>query len=321
MKFKRARYLEEGNLLLVTEASRRRHRPDPLDDWLLHWRTLAPLYRASTGAASGHAHCAARPFNLIARRTCADYKHRAPFGVPESETCARCGTCQSHSPHRRCPIDTGERTLVMDPYGNHYSIEPLHHHQQQQHQHEYSQHQPDYHQADSSTFYDESLGAPSDDSSFSDAESSSCGAYSSPDQRSENGGTGNASSSSSSGSRTWRRKRRCGHQQVHQRQAANLRERRRMQSINDAFEGLRTHIPTLPYEKRLSKVMSNAFRRPSFLSAALPWNFRALRFTSRYLRVVRAALCNSKLIIRVKSALLLCLRVCYLRSVYQQLIV
>jgi len=40
-----------------------------------------------------------------------------------------------------------------------------------------------------------------------------------------------------------------------QRQAANLRERRRMQSINEAFEGLRTHIPTLPYEKRLSKVI------------------------------------------------------------------
>ncbi|UYV66144.1 PTF1A [Cordylochernes scorpioides] len=39
-----------------------------------------------------------------------------------------------------------------------------------------------------------------------------------------------------------------------QRHAANLRERRRMQSINDAFEGLRAHIPTLPYEKRLSKV-------------------------------------------------------------------
>lgn len=33
-----------------------------------------------------------------------------------------------------------------------------------------------------------------------------------------------------------------------------MRERRRMQSINEAFEGLRTHIPTLPYEKRLSKV-------------------------------------------------------------------
>jgi transcription factor 1a len=27
-----------------------------------------------------------------------------------------------------------------------------------------------------------------------------------------------------------------------------------MQSINDAFEGLRAHIPTLPYEKRLSQV-------------------------------------------------------------------
>ncbi|XP_053624522.1 alpha-enolase-like [Plodia interpunctella] len=47
---------------------------------------------------------------------------------------------------------------------------------------------------------------------------------------------------------------RCPQQQIQQRQAANLRERRRMQSINDAFEGLRAHIPTLPYEKRLSKV-------------------------------------------------------------------
>ncbi|XP_022189447.2 pancreas transcription factor 1 subunit alpha isoform X1 [Nilaparvata lugens] len=46
----------------------------------------------------------------------------------------------------------------------------------------------------------------------------------------------------------------CPQQQMQQRQAANLRERRRMQSINDAFEGLRAHIPTLPYEKRLSKV-------------------------------------------------------------------
>lgn len=43
-------------------------------------------------------------------------------------------------------------------------------------------------------------------------------------------------------------------QQIQQRQAANMRERRRMQSINEAFEGLRAHIPTLPYEKRLSKV-------------------------------------------------------------------
>ncbi|KAI5699933.1 hypothetical protein M8J76_003843 [Diaphorina citri] len=51
-----------------------------------------------------------------------------------------------------------------------------------------------------------------------------------------------------------RRRTKCPQQQIIQRQAANLRERRRMQSINDAFEGLRAHIPTLPYEKRLSKV-------------------------------------------------------------------
>lgn len=51
-----------------------------------------------------------------------------------------------------------------------------------------------------------------------------------------------------------RRKPRCPTQQVQQRQAANQRERKRMQSINDGFEGLREHIPTLPYEKRLSKV-------------------------------------------------------------------
>ncbi|PZQ46211.1 MAG: hypothetical protein DI551_05530 [Micavibrio aeruginosavorus] len=42
--------------------------------------------------------------------------------------------------------------------------------------------------------------------------------------------------------------------QSQQRQAANMRERRRMQNINEAFEGLRSHIPTLPYEKKLSKV-------------------------------------------------------------------
>ncbi|XP_045624902.1 pancreas transcription factor 1 subunit alpha-like [Procambarus clarkii] len=51
-----------------------------------------------------------------------------------------------------------------------------------------------------------------------------------------------------------RRRRMCPLTQVRQRQAANMRERRRMASINDAFEGLRSHIPTMPYEKRLSKV-------------------------------------------------------------------
>ncbi|CAG0893992.1 unnamed protein product [Cyprideis torosa] len=45
-----------------------------------------------------------------------------------------------------------------------------------------------------------------------------------------------------------------------QRQAANVRERKRMlsrppaSSINSAFEELRLHVPTFPYEKRLSKI-------------------------------------------------------------------
>ena len=51
-----------------------------------------------------------------------------------------------------------------------------------------------------------------------------------------------------------KRRRKSPSQQIAQRHAANLRERKRMQSINEAFEGLRHHIPTLPYEKRLSKV-------------------------------------------------------------------
>ncbi|KAK9500553.1 hypothetical protein O3M35_001797 [Rhynocoris fuscipes] len=40
-----------------------------------------------------------------------------------------------------------------------------------------------------------------------------------------------------------------------QRQAANIRERKRMlSSINSAFDQLRGHVPTFPYEKRLSKI-------------------------------------------------------------------
>jgi hypothetical protein len=50
------------------------------------------------------------------------------------------------------------------------------------------------------------------------------------------------------------RKYRSKHGPNHQRQAANMRERRRMQSINEAFELLRTQLPTLPYEKKISKV-------------------------------------------------------------------
>lgn len=36
--------------------------------------------------------------------------------------------------------------------------------------------------------------------------------------------------------------------------AANVRERKRMMSINSGFEELRHHVPTFPYEKRLSKI-------------------------------------------------------------------
>uniref|UniRef100_A0A8D2KY13 BHLH domain-containing protein n=1 Tax=Varanus komodoensis TaxID=61221 RepID=A0A8D2KY13_VARKO len=39
-----------------------------------------------------------------------------------------------------------------------------------------------------------------------------------------------------------------------QRHAANVRERKRMLSINSAFDELRGHVPTFPYEKRLSKI-------------------------------------------------------------------
>lgn len=70
-----------------------------------------------------------------------------------------------------------------------------------------------------------------------------------------------------------RRRSACPQQQIQQRQAANLRERRRMQSINDAFEGLRAHIPTLPYEKRLSKVdtLKLAIGYIAFLAELVSW--------------------------------------------------
>lgn len=39
-----------------------------------------------------------------------------------------------------------------------------------------------------------------------------------------------------------------------QRQAANIRERKRMFSLNDAFDRLRRKVPTFAYEKRLSRI-------------------------------------------------------------------
>ena len=44
----------------------------------------------------------------------------------------------------------------------------------------------------------------------------------------------------------------CGYYEP--RVVANVRERKRMLSINSAFEELRLHIPTFPYERRLSKI-------------------------------------------------------------------
>lgn len=90
---------------------------------------------------------------------------------------------------------------------------------------------------------------PSSYDSCSSSSGDACSPYSADrDQENAHGGGGGG------GGGHRRKKRKCPQQQVHQRQAANMRERKRMQSINDAFEGLRTHIPTLPYEKRLSKV-------------------------------------------------------------------
>ena len=41
---------------------------------------------------------------------------------------------------------------------------------------------------------------------------------------------------------------------VQQRRAANIRERRRMFNLNEAFDRLRTKVPTFAYEKRLSRI-------------------------------------------------------------------
>jgi hypothetical protein len=39
-----------------------------------------------------------------------------------------------------------------------------------------------------------------------------------------------------------------------QRRAANIRERRRMFNLNEAFDRLRRKVPTFAYEKRLSRI-------------------------------------------------------------------
>uniref|UniRef100_A0A8C6SGE1 Fer3-like bHLH transcription factor n=1 Tax=Neogobius melanostomus TaxID=47308 RepID=A0A8C6SGE1_9GOBI len=49
---------------------------------------------------------------------------------------------------------------------------------------------------------------------------------------------------------------------VVQRQAANVRERKRMFSLNEAFDELRRKVPTFAYEKRLSRI--ETLRLPPF---------------------------------------------------------
>jgi len=57
----------------------------------------------------------------------------------------------------------------------------------------------------------------------------------------------------SSGAGTTKRKRR-RIITADQRRAANVRERRRMSHLNDAFDGLRKRVPTFAYEKKLSRI-------------------------------------------------------------------
>ncbi|KAF7274344.1 protein Fer3-like [Rhynchophorus ferrugineus] len=60
-------------------------------------------------------------------------------------------------------------------------------------------------------------------------------------------------SSSSSGSQSTKKPRRRV-ATLAQRRAANIRERRRMFNLNEAFDKLRRKVPTFAYEKRLSRI-------------------------------------------------------------------
>ena len=93
--------------------------------------------------------------------------------------------------------------------------------------------------------------SPRSDGNAADGErrkSNSSGASSS----SSGGGGGNSSSSSASSNSGKKPKNPI--KRLHQRNAANMRERRRMKTINDAFEGLRERIPLASGERKLSKV-------------------------------------------------------------------
>ncbi|XP_064554674.1 uncharacterized protein Fer2 isoform X2 [Drosophila montana] len=72
-----------------------------------------------------------------------------------------------------------------------------------------------------------------------------------------------------------------------QRQQANVRERKRIQSsINSAFDELRVHVPTFPYEKRLSKIdtLRLAIAYISLLREVLQTDYDPLTYVEKCLR-------------------------------------
>ncbi|XP_053658444.1 pancreas transcription factor 1 subunit alpha [Anopheles marshallii] len=147
---------------------------------------------------------------------------------------------QQHHQHSHMDGGTGDHHLTHNNHRHQHDFQPeAHSHDQQQH-HLHQANNVDSTTSNSSDFF------LADDENTTDSDSY-CGFNS--DQENNDSMKEIYSNRASK-----YRRPKCASQQAQQRQAANLRERRRMQSINEAFEGLRTHIPTLPYEKRLSKV-------------------------------------------------------------------
>ncbi|XP_037038719.1 basic helix-loop-helix transcription factor amos isoform X2 [Bradysia coprophila] len=80
------------------------------------------------------------------------------------------------------------------------------------------------------------------------------------------------------------------HYKIH-RQQANIRERKRMlrsapNGINSAFDELRVHVPTFPYEKRLSKIdtLRLAIAYISLLREVLEADYDPLTYVEKCLR-------------------------------------
>ncbi|RZF47234.1 hypothetical protein LSTR_LSTR004943 [Laodelphax striatellus] len=83
--------------------------------------------------------------------------------------------------------------------------------------------------------------------------------------------TSSTSSSGNSGSAVGHKKPRRRVATLAQRRAANIRERRRMFNLNEAFDKLRRKVPTFAYEKRLSRIetLRLAITYISFMSELL----------------------------------------------------